>query len=121
MFFAFEAIDTSPFKQPIRVCGVRVSDMNEFVFVIETPVDTLDATDLEFIYREAGGIYWHEETPGFHSTPIKHDWDVVDWSRHFVKTLTNFGLTLEFNETLKWEKISTEERENILAIFETLD
>ena len=120
MFFAFKVPDKSPFNQPIRVCCVKVNDNNEFVFVIKASKDTLDTSDLEFIYREAAGIYWNDEASEFHSTPIKHDWDVVDWAKHFVGMLTSFGLTLEFSQNLKWEKISTEEQARILAIFERL-
>ena len=113
--------DKSSFNQPIRICAVAVNDQNEFVFEVENSNGLLDTSAMEFIYRMGAGIYWDEKSSGFYSTKIKSDKDVVDWSKHFVKTLSNFGLKLELCNDLRWERISKCEQGRILVAFSEFD
>ncbi len=94
------------------ISKVHVNEANEFVLSIEGKGDPF----YQYIYREAAGVYWDENSHGFKSTPMKKDWSCSQWYSHIVGLVeSSLNVELIRGKEVTWSNIPDEDKNKIVT------
>lgn len=72
------------------------------------------ASMYQYIYREAGGVYWDQTRRGFKSTPMKK-WSCARWYKHMVSIVrSGLGMEIILSDQVFWINVPDKEKAEIL-------
>lgn len=69
----------------------------------------------QYIYREAGQVYWGNERKAF-KAPTPKNWSHADWYKYIVSmTASGLGLSLKLSKSAIWVNVSEATKAEICA------